>query len=102
MTDVADDSLSALVHRDVFHPDGLLASASVSLESLDLSREGSRELIEGTLRTVLLRNIVHMSEAPCEGHGGVVDGGHLRREHLRWTWLTKPFFAMNSALAADL
>jgi hypothetical protein len=25
--------------------------------------------------------ILSTSEAPCEGHGGVVDGGHLRREH---------------------
>jgi hypothetical protein len=36
-----DNRLSALVHRDVLHPNRLLAPASVSLERLDLRREGS-------------------------------------------------------------
>ena len=38
----ADNRLSTLVHRDVFEPNGLLASASISLERLDLRREGRR------------------------------------------------------------
>src|ERR1700757_2659429 len=77
----ADNRLSTLVHRDVFDPDSLLASASISLERLDLRREGAGELIEGALRAILLRNGFHMREAAREGHDGVVDGGHLRREH---------------------
>jgi hypothetical protein len=77
--DIADDGLPAFVDRDVFHADGLLASAPVSLERLHLCREGSSEFIESPLRAVLLRDIVHMSEPAREGHGGVVDGGHLRR-----------------------
>ena len=65
MRDIADDCLPAFVHCDVLHADGLLASAPVSLERLHLCRERPGELIEGALRTVLLRNIVHMSE-PAE------------------------------------
>jgi hypothetical protein len=52
--DIADDCLPALVHRDVLHANGLLASGSVTLERLDLCREGAGELIEGALRAVLL------------------------------------------------
>ena len=66
MRDIADDCLPAFVHCDVFHPDGLLASGSVSLERLNLPREGAGELIEGTLRAVLLRNVVHMREPARE------------------------------------
>jgi hypothetical protein len=39
MVHIADDRLSALVHRDVLDPDGLIASAPVSLECLNLRRE---------------------------------------------------------------
>ena len=70
-----------LIHRDVLHADGLLASGSVSLERLDLRRKGAGELIEGALRAVLLRDVVHMSEPAREGHGRVVNSGHLSREH---------------------
>jgi hypothetical protein len=41
MRDIADDCLAAFVHCDVFHPDGLLTSGSVSLERRDLRREGT-------------------------------------------------------------
>jgi len=53
----------------MFHADGLLASSSVSLERLDLRREGAGELIEGALHTVLLRNIVHMPRSHGRGIG---------------------------------
>ena len=76
-----DNCLAALVHRDVFNSDGFLASSSVSLECLDLRREGAGELVEGTLRAVLLRNSLDVREPAHEGYGCVVDGGHLRREH---------------------
>jgi hypothetical protein len=47
-----DNRLSALIYRDVLHPDGLLTSASISLERLDLCREGAGELVEGALRVI--------------------------------------------------
>jgi hypothetical protein len=37
----------------VLDNDLLLPAGSISLEHFDLSREGARELIEGTLRAVL-------------------------------------------------
>jgi hypothetical protein len=63
-----DNRLSTLVHRYVLYPNVLLTSASVSLESLHLHREG--ELIECALRAILLRYVVHMSKPPRERHGG--------------------------------
>src|SRR5262249_33265039 len=39
------------------------------------------ELIEGTFRTVLLRNVLHVIELAREGHDCIVSRGHLRREH---------------------
>jgi hypothetical protein len=66
---IADDRLSALVHRDVLDPNGLIASAPVSLERLYLRRKRPGELIERTLRAILLRNSFHMREPPRECHG---------------------------------
>ena len=60
MPDIADDCLSALVDGDVLDPDGLIASAPVSLERLHLRRKGAAELIESTLCAILLRNSFHM------------------------------------------
>jgi hypothetical protein len=81
MRHIADDCLSALVHRDVLDPDGLIASAPVSLERLHLRREGPGELIEGALCTILLLNGFHMRKPTRECHGRRVNGGHLSREH---------------------
>ena len=81
MPHIADDRLSALVHGDVLDPDGLIASAPVSLERLYLRGKGPSELVEGALRTILLRDVVHTREPTREGHGRSVNDGHLRREH---------------------
>jgi hypothetical protein len=81
MRHVADDRLSALVHRDVLHRDLLLASGSVSLECLYLRCEGPGEFVEGALRAILLRDISRMLEPTRECHGRHMNGGHLRRKH---------------------
>jgi hypothetical protein len=60
MRDVTDDCSPAFIDSDVFHPNGLLTGASVSLERLYLCRVGPRELVVGPFCTVLLRQIVHM------------------------------------------
>ncbi len=60
MVHIADDRLSALVHCDVLDPDGLIASAPVSLERLHLRRKRPAELIESTLCAILLWNSFHM------------------------------------------
>jgi len=39
MAYIADDCLSALIYRDVLHPDRLIGSVSVSLERFDLRCE---------------------------------------------------------------
>jgi hypothetical protein len=62
-----DDGLPALVDRDVFHHNLLLASGPVSFECLDSRRKGVGELVEGPLCTVLLWNGLHMHEPACEG-----------------------------------
>jgi hypothetical protein len=66
MVHTADDRLSALVHCDVLDPDGLIASAPVSLECLYLRRERLGQFIEGALRTILFGDISHMRE-PAAG-----------------------------------
>jgi hypothetical protein len=57
-----DDSPAALVHHDMLHAHRLLAGTPVPFECLHLSREGPREFVEGTLRSVLLRNGLYMIE----------------------------------------
>jgi hypothetical protein len=78
---IADNRLSALVHRDVLHRNLLLTSGSVSLEGLDLRRECPGELVERTLRAILLRKGFHLRELTRKHHGRHVDGSHLSREH---------------------
>src|SRR5258708_29564555 len=78
---IADDCLSALVHRDVLDPDGLIASAPVSFERLYLRRERPGELVESAFRAVLLRDIFHIGEPTRESHGRGVNSSHLRRKH---------------------
>src|SRR5258708_29387071 len=68
MPHIADDRLPPLVHRDVLDPDGLVASAAVSLERLHLRRKRPAELIESTLCAILLRNSFHMRYSPRERH----------------------------------
>src|SRR5262249_449273 len=81
MPHIADDRLSTLVHPDVLHRHPLLANGSVALEGLDLCRKGPGELIQGALRTVLLRKGLHMREPTRECHGRHMNSGHLRRKH---------------------
>ena len=69
MRHIADDRLSALVHRDVLDPNGLIASAPVSLKRLHLRRKGPGELIECTLGAILLRDSLHVPETKRECHG---------------------------------
>ena len=79
--DVADNCLAALGDVDMLDGHLLLAAASVSLERLDLSREGARELVEGVLGAVLLRDILDAGEASGESHRGHVHRRHLSAEH---------------------
>jgi hypothetical protein len=81
MRHIADDCLSALVHRDVLDPDGLIASAPVSFERLYLRRERPAELVESAFRAVLLRDIFDIGEPTRECHGRCVNSSHLRRKH---------------------
>ena len=79
--DVPGDGLPTLVDRDVLYRNLLLPSGAVSLECLHLRRKGSGQLIEGTLRTLLLRNGPHMRKPTRECHGRRVNSSHLRRKH---------------------
>src|SRR5436309_6520846 len=81
MRHTADDCLSALGHRDLLDPDGLIASASVSFERLYLRRERPGELVESAFRAVLLRGIFHIGEPTREFHRRHMNSGHLRRKH---------------------
>ena len=74
---ISDDSLPALINCDVLDADGLLAGAPISLERFYLSGECPRKLIEDALRAVLLLDVLRTIEPACEGHGRVVNGGHL-------------------------
>jgi hypothetical protein len=68
MPHIAHDRLSTLVHCDVLDPNGLITSAPVSLERLNLRRKRPGELIERTLRAILLRNSFHMREPTRQRH----------------------------------
>src|SRR5207245_4934933 len=63
MPHIADDRLPALVHRDVLDPDGLIASAPVSLERLHLRRKSPAELIESTLCAILDRKSTRLNSS---------------------------------------
>jgi hypothetical protein len=54
MGDIPYDRLAAMVYGHVFDRDLLLASATVSLERLDLRGKGPGKLVQGALRAVLL------------------------------------------------
>jgi hypothetical protein len=66
--DVANDRLAAVGDVDVLNGHLLLAAATVSLERLDLSGERTRQLVEGVLGAVLLRDSIDMREAMGERH----------------------------------
>jgi hypothetical protein len=70
---IANNGLSALVYRDMFHCNFLLASGAVSLECFHLCSESPGEFVEGTFRAVLLWNIVHVIETSREIHRQHVD-----------------------------
>jgi hypothetical protein len=74
MVHIADDRLSALVHRDVLDSDGLIASAPVSLERLHLRRKGPGELIERTLSAILLWDSLRAPETKRKCHDRCVNG----------------------------
>ena len=89
MRHIADDCLSAPVHRDVLDPDGLIASAPVSFERLYLRRERPGELVESAFRAVLLRDIFHIGEPTREFHRRHMNSGHLRGK--LWSFGFAPF-----------
>lgn len=68
MGHIADDSLSAVVHRDVLHYNFLLAGTAVTLECFDLRRKGPRQFVQRSLGAVLLGNIFDMGQAPDKRH----------------------------------
>ena len=80
MRHIADDCLSALVHRDVLDPDGLIASAPVSFERLYLRRERPGELVESAFRAVLLRGVFHIGEPTRESERAEVTVEQVVRE----------------------
>ena len=81
MVHIPNDRLSTFIDGDVLDPNGLIASAPVSLKCLHLRCKGPGKLIECTLRAILLRDVFHMREPTRERHGRRVNGGHLSREH---------------------
>lgn len=60
--DIADDGVSAFIDRHMLHADRLFARAPVSLQGFGLCREGPRQLVERSLRTVLLRDVLNRVE----------------------------------------
>ena len=46
-----------------------------------MSRERASKLVESTLGAVLLLYVVNAIQSASEGHGSLVNGRHLRREH---------------------
>jgi hypothetical protein len=81
MIHIPDDRLSALVHRDVLDPNGLIASAPVSLKRLDLSCECPGQLIESAFHTILLRNGLYVPKPTRERHRRHLNSSHLGRQH---------------------
>ena len=80
MVHIPNDRLSTFIDGDVLDPNGLIASAPVSLKRLHLRREGSGKLIECTLRAILLWDSLRAPETKRECHGRCVNDGHLSRE----------------------
>jgi len=79
--DIADHGLPTIGNVDMLDRHLLLALRTIVLEGRDLSGERARELVEGVLSALLLRDNVNVGEAPSEGHRRVVDRGHLSRQH---------------------
>jgi hypothetical protein len=77
----SDDGSAAFIDGYMLNRDTLFSAGPVSLERLDLSGKGPGELVESPLRTILLRDVVHLSETASEGHGCHVNGGHLGCQH---------------------
>jgi hypothetical protein len=77
---IPDDRLSAFIDGDVLDPNGLIASAPVSLERLYLRGKSPGELVKGTLGAILLRDSLHAPETKGECHGCCVNRSHLSRE----------------------
>ena len=69
MGHVADDGLSAFVHRDVLHRNLLLAVTAVAFKCLDLDGKSSGQFIQRALRAVPLHDVACVSEA-----AGKIDG----------------------------
>jgi hypothetical protein len=80
-TDVADDRLAALGDMDVLDRHLLLALRAIFLQSGHLRCEGPGELVVGIRGAILLREIVHMSQAAAERHRRHMNRRHLSSEH---------------------
>ena len=66
--DVANDCLAALGDVHVLNGHLLLATASVSLQRLNLGCERAGKSVEGALGRILLRDVLDMGEAAGERH----------------------------------
>src|SRR5215472_1432907 len=101
MPHIADDCLSALVDRDVLHPDGLITSASVSLQCLDLRCECPGQLIESAFCTILLWDGLTVPEPPRERHRRHLNSSHLgRQQGLTWSLGCTPLTTENMKQSA--
>jgi hypothetical protein len=78
MGDIADDCLAALMDMDMFHSDLLLATRAVTLQSLQLCREGPSEFIQGTLIAVVFLDGLCSCHAPGAGHSRIVNSNRLQ------------------------
>jgi hypothetical protein len=79
--DRTDDGLAAGIHGNMLHRDLLLPAGSVSFESLDLSHKVLQSLLKVRSALSCCGMLSTFIQAAREGHGRVVDGRHLRREH---------------------
>jgi hypothetical protein len=69
------------IDRNVLHRDLLLAPGPIPLERFHLHRKRPGQLVECPFCAILLEDVVHMSEAAGEGHGGHVNCRHLGSHH---------------------
>lgn len=73
--------LSAVIDRHMFNDDLLFPFGAISLQRLDLGDKCSRQLVECIARTVLLGDGLRTSKQPCYLQRGLVNHGHLCRQH---------------------
>ena len=75
----------------------LLPTGSVALQRLDLSGKGPGKLVEGTLGTVLLWDVLDVRQAPGKGDRREMHSRHLCGQHCFDLVLRLNALAMDSA-----